>query len=531
VLAARWLPDWALVVPPAATLAMMLWGIGGPSYWRDEADTISAASRSLPQLIRLLGHVDAVHGLYYLLLWPVARVAGTGEAATRLPSALAMAAAALGIAVIARRLASRRAALCAGLLFAALPEVSVQGHDARPYAMVTAAAVLASYLLLRAVEDPRWARFAGYGLSLVLLGYLHLFALLLVPAHAITLAAFGRKPGRLCRRWLASVAAAGAVMTPLVVIGWSQRGQIGWIPRPGWHEAGLLVTALAGGTAGSVALIGVLAALGSVRGGQPASTVTGAGHPIGWLAVPWLIVPPAVLLAASMIKPVYYLPYVIFCLPAVALAGGCGLAALGWPARAAAAVLLAALITPTQLAIRAPDSGGALRPADQILAANERPGDAVIYPQGGIPPWYLAYPDGFGRLRDIGLRQTGPAAGRLYGTSEPLPILLTRECGVRRLWVIEIGPHWRNPAGLAPGFRLARQWQPHGAAMRLWLYQRPGPVAIAGPASPSAASSPPATWPVTTPTTPRADNRHLPAHPNRPEQNNHANAPHRASRN
>src|SRR5262249_60859093 len=102
-----------------------------------------------------------------------------------------------------------------------------------------------------------------------------------------------------------------------------------------------------------------------------------------WSAAPWLIVPPAALLAASAIKPVYYLPYVIFCLPAVALLGGCGLAALSWPARATAAVLLAALITPTQLAIRVPDSGGALRPANQMLAAPERHGEAGIYAPDG----------------------------------------------------------------------------------------------------------------------------------------------------
>lgn len=202
-------------------------------------------------------------------------------------------------------------------------------------------------------------------------------------------------------------------------------------------------------------------------------TATGAHHQAAWLAAPWLIVPPAVLFAASVLKAVYYLPYVIFCLPAVALLGGCGLAAVSWPARATAAALLAALITPTQLAIRVPDSGGALQPANQIIAAHERPGDAVIYPQGGIPPWYLAYPSGFGRLRDIGLRQPGSIAGRLYGTIEPLPVLLARECGLRRLWVIEIGPHWREPtAVLAPGFRLAHHWQPYDAAMQLWLYQR-----------------------------------------------------------
>jgi mannosyltransferase len=456
---------------------MMLWGVGGPSYWRDEADTVSAVSRSLPQLIRLLGHVDAVHGLYYLLLWPAARVAGTGEIATRLPSALAMAAAALGIAAIARRLASRRAALCAGLLFAALPEVSVQGHDARPYAMITAAAVLASYLLIRVADDPRPTRLAGYGMSLVLLGYLHLFALLLVPAHAIALPASGRKPAGLYRRWLAAAAAAGATVAPLAALGWTQRGQIGWIQRPGWGDAGQLMISLAGGSVLAAALIGLLAARGTARDGGPGAHGAGTGRRLTWLAVPWLVLPPAALLAASAIKPVYYLPYVVFCLPAVALLAGSGLATLGWLPRVAAAVLLAAVITPVQVAIRAPDSGGALRPADGILVTQAQPGDAIVYPQaGGIPPWYLAYPDGFGRPRDIGLRLPGATAGRLYGISAPLPVLLHRECRVRRVWAAEIGPHWRNPAAdLAPGFRLIHQWQPYAGAMRLWLYQRADP--------------------------------------------------------
>jgi mannosyltransferase len=313
-------------------------------------------------------------------------------------------------------------------------------------------------------------------MSLVMLGYLHLFALLLVPAHAIALAARGRKPDRLYRRWLAAAATAGAAITPLAVIGWTQRSQIGWITRPGWHDAGQLVVSLAGGTALAAALVGLLATWGTVRGGGPGPNGVGTGRRLAWLSVPWLVLPPAVLLAASAIKPVYYLPYVVFCLPAVALLAGCGLAALGWPTRVAAAVLLAVLITPTQLAIRAPDRGGALRPADRILAAQAQPGDAIVYPQDGIPPWYLAYPDGFGRPRDIGLRRPGATAGRLYGISVPRPVLLHRECRVRRVWAAEIGPHWRNPAAdLAPGFQLIHRWLPYVGAMRLWLYQQADP--------------------------------------------------------
>jgi mannosyltransferase len=186
--------DWTLAVPPAVTLAMVLWGLAAPSYWRDESATLAATGRSIPQPLRMLGRVDAIHGFYYLLLWPVVHFAGTREFETMLPSAIAMAAAALGIAAIGRRLRSRRAGLYAGLVFAVMPLVTYQGHDARPYALETAIAVLATYLLLRAAENPTAARFAAYALSLVLLGYMHLFGLLIIPAHAFALIPAARRP-------------------------------------------------------------------------------------------------------------------------------------------------------------------------------------------------------------------------------------------------------------------------------------------------------------------------------------------------
>ena len=54
---------------------------------------------------------------------------------------------------------------------------------------------------------------------------------------------------------------------------------------------------------------------------------------------------------------------------------------------------------------------------------------------------------------------------------------------MRRIWVAEIGPQWRSLSGyLAPGFRLAGQWEPFGAAMRLWLYQQAAPPGQGCPA-------------------------------------------------
>src|SRR5215831_11413432 len=410
-------PDLALIAAPVITFAVMLWGISAPSYWKDEADTVSAVSRSLPQLIRLLGHVDAVHGIYYLLLWPVARVAGTGEFATRLPSALAMAAAAVGVVAIGRRLGSSRAGLYAGLVFAALPVISMQGHDARPYIMVTAAAVLASYLLVRAAGDPRPHWFTTYASSLVLLGYLHLFGLLLIPAHAISLAglrrgarrpegAACREPGRvfhadpLIRGWLWAVTAAVIAVVPLVALGWAQRGQIWWITRPGVHDAGALIISLGGGSAACTALVWLLAGIGTNR------------RRLTWLAAPWLVLPPATLLAVSQIRPIYNLLYVVFCFPAVALLVGAGLAALGWPGRAAVLALILALVMPAQLAIRVPGSGGPLRDAAQLLTTHEHPGDAVIYPVNGHPPGISRTRWVSGRYATSGCgRRARPAAG------------------------------------------------------------------------------------------------------------------------
>jgi|HubBroStandDraft_3_1064219.scaffolds.fasta_scaffold299045_2 hypothetical protein len=94
--------DRTLAVPPVVTLAVMLRGITTRSSCRDESAALSAADRCIPQLPRMPGRVDAVHDFYYLLLWPAVYFAGTGELRARLRSAIAVAGAAPGSAVIGR---------------------------------------------------------------------------------------------------------------------------------------------------------------------------------------------------------------------------------------------------------------------------------------------------------------------------------------------------------------------------------------------------------------------------------------------
>lgn len=524
-LRARRRADWTLLAPPVVTLVVMLWGIAAPSYWRDESATLAATDRSIPQLLRMLGRVDAVHGLYYLVLWPVVHFAGTGEFDTRLPSAIAMAAAALGIAAIGRRLRSRRAGLYAGLVFAAMPLVSLQGHDARPYALETALAVLATYLLLRAAEKPAASWFAAYGLSLVLLGYAHLFGLLIIPAHALALIPAARlarvrrgagdadgaghaDPGRagdvdvagLMMRWLASCSFAGVLMAPLLWLSWQQRWAIAWLPAPTGHDLSVLVASLAAGTLGSAPVFAAFIALGTVRADWPdralprglwrrpvqavrtaAAVAPRAGRgerTLTWVAAPWLVLPPAVLLTVAEFRPVYEFMYLEYCLPAAALLVGAGLAAIGRPLRLAALGLVVALGLPAQFHQRTPLAGGYIAATARFLAQHERPGDAVYYPSPGgsvsVPTWNIAYPDGFGGLRVIQQDETAAQAGRLVGTSLPLPVVEQRLKSVRRLWVVEMSRSWQSPPfSLRPDFRQALSWHHNQMWVRLYVRVRP----------------------------------------------------------
>jgi mannosyltransferase len=232
-------PVWMRVAPPVVALGAVLAGIGSPSLWRDEAATLAAVQRPFGAMLAMLGHVDAVHGLYYSLMWLVSRLAGTGEIAMRLPSALAIAVAAAATAALGRRLVSPAAGLAAGLLVPVFPQVDYLGQDARSYALVLACAAVASYLLVRALAAgggrPRRTWLAGYGASLALLGALNVFALLLIPAHALTVAVCWRRAAaRADRRslalgWLAAACAVLLVLSPLLLFAWRERHQISWL--------------------------------------------------------------------------------------------------------------------------------------------------------------------------------------------------------------------------------------------------------------------------------------------------------------
>jgi mannosyltransferase len=487
-------PVWMRLVPPLVMLGVGLWGITAASYWRDEAATLAAVQRPFPQLVRMMGNVDGVHGVYYMIMWPLVRVAGTGEIVTRLPSALVMAVAAGLVAAVGRRLVSPVAGLAAGLVFAVLPQISLYAQDARSYAMVTALGVAGSYLLVRAIGTPGRKRgwLAGYAVCLGAMGALNIFGILLLGAHAVTVAlACLRRPAGPARRslalgWLAAGAAALVAASPILVLAIQQRGTASWIKPP---DAGTIGTLWRlAGPPRMVIVIFLVTAAGLAASALSGRVALRACWPpaLPALAVPWLIVPPALLIGVSFVTPLYAPRYVLYCLPAVALLAGAGLAALGravgtglgraphpglaalgWATGGVALLVIALLGLGVQLSERS--AGGHndnIRGADQIVAANMRPGDAVIF-QTQDNLW-AAYPYGMARLTNIAMYQTPAQSGTLAGTTLPGPVVRQRIAATSRLWVIELRHKTHVPLLQGLGLRLAGSW--HTAGLLLFLY-------------------------------------------------------------
>lgn len=474
--------------PPLATLAATLWGITASSYWRDEAATMVAVQRPFGQLLRLLGQVDAEHGAYYMMMWLVVRVGGTGELATRLPSALAMAAAAALIAAIGSRLVSPQVGLAAGLVFAIVPSTSLDAQNARPDAIAVALAAGATYLLVRSLQAGgisrrRWL--AGYAACITALGLLDILGMLLVAAHAVTVvavAAHEKDRGArwaLVRGWLLAALAAVILVSPLIWLSYAERAAIGWIKPPGagtLRELAAMVAPMQRAhTSYAPFALGILAVIGagllaSVAGGRAS---LGRRWPSGIAAVclPWLIVPGAILIGVSLLKPIYNVRFILFCVPALALLAGTALVSLGRVAAAAALIVITLLGLPAQQAARQPDGHGEnIRLADQIVAAHARPGDAAIFHNRTEESLAFAYPYGFAELTDIGQAKTPAQSGTLTGTSVTATVVRQRLSGLSRVWVVNIRDTRTAPGLGLGGFRLARHWRVDDIS--LYLYTR-----------------------------------------------------------
>ena len=498
--------DWLVAIIPAlAELIVGGYRIGVPSLWRDEAATIAGSHRPLAAIVAMMPNQDAVHGPYYVLMHAVIAAGGISATTLRLPSLLAMSVAVGLTAALGRRLAQasglpgpRAVGLLAGLALTAVPLTTRYAQEARPYALTTAFAVLATYALVRAVASPRWPWWVLYAAALLLAGLFSLFSVLIVAAHALSLwwarsQAGGEVTPQIVRRWLAACLAAAVLLAPVAYLSAGQSAQLNWVRRPDLSSAAALLRDFAGATP-LIPVVAVLALLGCIAGKGIRHR---GGATLASIALPWLGAPPVVLMAASFIHPVYVERYVLISLPPLTLLTSAGLVwlvavtrrvlagrQLGGrltdvlavvPSAVLVLVVAGAVIGPQreirQVTARTDD----LRAVANVIAGHERPHDAILYLPRDTELVGVAYPAPFRRLRDIGQAQSPVVSATLRGLPASPRVVAGRLASIRRVWVVQ----WAHPLSrssaaparltrLLQGLRLIGRWQVQSVVLRLF---------------------------------------------------------------
>ncbi len=419
-------------LPAAATLLIVRYGAGRPVLGWDEIATWDASTRSLSELVALAANIDVVFAPYYLFMHAWIEVFGDSEVALRAPSILTTVAAVALIAVLARRLFSPRVGLITGLLLAIVPGITRYGQEVRPYGFALMFGTLATLLLFRALDRSSWWRWAGYSLTVALLGLFQLMGLLLLLGHAAVVA---ERIWRV-RNWKQAVrdrAALGwliaAVMgvlpcLPLAYIALGQRSQLNWLPPMQWDSFQNLPNDLFWSPLIGWFILGLTLFAGALDGSAVRRLVFIAVLPVFGLYVAafftWLWVP----------------RYVIYTLPIWCLLAAVAVATRRWRI-AMVFALIATIGLPVHENLRKSTGHDQAdyRVAMRVIDKNYRPGDGIVYER--IVAWSVRpavrYYLPSNRPRDVLAERSPLQMNSIYAEECRNPSLCLS--GVPRVWV------------------------------------------------------------------------------------------------
>lgn len=480
-----------LIVGVLAT-AISLVGAGRPSFWYDEAATISAAySRSLAQLWQMLGNVDAVHGLYYLLMHGWFQLVAPTEFWSRAPSGLAVGGAAAGVVVLGNQFSSRTVALASGVICAILPRSTWAGIEARPYAMSMMAAVWLTVLFVSATRRNGGWIWVAYGVAQAVSIVLDVYLVLLLPVHLVFVCVFLRKRTVVARFVVTSVLASCAV-APFLFVAARQVHQISWVAPIGHRTIEDVTVQQYFERSPPFAVLSALVVVTAVVVWRWTSVkLVAADRQLLTLAVAWVLIPTLLIVMwSALLHPIYTPRYLCFTAPAIALVlGVCvgALAAKPWVAPAVVA-LFAVAAAPNYLRVQHnpyAKYGMDYSQVADLITAKAAPGDCLLindtvtFMPAPMRPLMAARPDAYRKLIDLTLWQRATDRRDVFDTNL-IPEVVAKplsQCAV--VWIITQadesmpahdegsalppGPRYgATPAFAVPhdlGFRLVERWQ------------------------------------------------------------------------
>jgi len=304
-------------------------------------------------------------------------VFGDSEVALRAPSILSTVVAVGLTAVLARRLFSPRIGLIAGLLLAILPGITRYGQEVRPYGFALMFGTLATLLLFRALDRSSGWRWAGYSLTVALLGLFQLMGLLLLLGHAAVVTERvwrerGWKQSVSLRspalRWLIAAVVSVLPCLPLAYIALGQRSQLFWLPPMKWDSFQNLPNDLFWSPLIGWFILGVALFAGALN--------RSAVRHLALIAV----LPAVGLYVAAFFTPLWVPRYVFYTLPIWCLLAAIAVSARWWRVAVVFALVVAIGLPAHEYLRRTTGHDQAdFRVAMQVIDGNYRPGDGMVY--------------------------------------------------------------------------------------------------------------------------------------------------------
>ena len=338
---AHWLT--LLLLLSAGTL-MRFRSVDSKPFWFDEAFSVEVARTDWRNFLHLIWWREANMSLYYVLLRAWLDF-GQSPLFIRSLSVVISAATLPAIYWVAKLLYDRPVALLATALLAFNAYSVRYAQEARSYALFLLMATVSSGFLiswLREMDEDLRSQSATssaraslgnrYVITSVLAAYAHLYAILLIVAHWISVRIFrphenlGRSP-EIRRAWQAI---GLGVMPLLIFVAKTGAGPIRWIQRPGLDDLFKFFEHLSGGdnwvllVVFAAACVAAVVPLGRSLWSQARSWEVWRCQ---FLLV-WLLFPVVFTVLLSFARPVFLPRYMISCLPAMLILAAAGLARL-----------------------------------------------------------------------------------------------------------------------------------------------------------------------------------------------------------
>lgn len=328
-----------------------------------------------------------------------------------------------------------------------------------------------------------------YGVLLFASSILFVFLLLMVLGHCVAMVAL--RAGRGALLWFGAVSATTvALLVPFVWYVSRQVSQVGWIGRlEPFSPINLAYQYFDHSRFATIAAaVLVVAAVCALP--RPWLHSLGRPSPAVTIAVAWMFLPTAALLAYSAVRtPIYLDKYLTFTAPAMALLLGVCVRRLSRNTLQASiiVVIFAVVSLPNYLLQRGPYAKLGIDYSDvaDLIAARATPGDCVLlddtvtWQPGPIRALVESRPAAFEKLVDVGRGESGAGKGTMWSENRPPDAVLDGLAQCRVIWTLsqrdptlpahevgialEPGPRFSQyPAFFRPaelGFRLVERWQ------------------------------------------------------------------------